>query len=134
MIRLLSMICISQENFKEKLKWSNWVFIEFYKFFIKLDSEVTRFGHPCSKTIFLIKSISLDWLLNILVLYSTVPIKYVQTLLFINIEISILSGINITKQCIPQNSKYSILFTQSIKNNKKWSVRIFKINLIFFFN
>ncbi len=37
---------LSSENFKQKLKWSNWVFIEFNRFFIKLASEVTRFGHP----------------------------------------------------------------------------------------
>jgi hypothetical protein len=39
------------ENFKGKLKWWNWVFIELYKYFMKMKSEVTWFGHAWFKSL-----------------------------------------------------------------------------------
>jgi hypothetical protein len=48
----ISLICLLMifykfnENFKGKLKWRNWVFIEIYKYFMKMKSEVTWLGIP----------------------------------------------------------------------------------------
>jgi hypothetical protein len=44
-IRLLMIFYKFNENFKGKLKWSNWVFIELNKYFMKMKPEVTWFGH-----------------------------------------------------------------------------------------
>ncbi len=48
LIRLLTMFHKFSENFKGKLKWSNWVFIELNKYFMKMKSEATWFGHAWS--------------------------------------------------------------------------------------
>ncbi len=47
--RLPKIIPRFQENIPSKLKYKNWVFIEFYKFFVKFASEVTKPGHDCSR-------------------------------------------------------------------------------------
>ncbi len=49
LIRLLKIFYKLNENLKGKLKWWNWVFIELYKYFIKMKSEVTWFGHAWFK-------------------------------------------------------------------------------------
>ncbi len=51
LIRLLMIFYNFNENFKGKLKWWNWVFIELNKYFMKMKPEVTWFGHACNKWI-----------------------------------------------------------------------------------
>jgi hypothetical protein len=51
LIRLLMIFYKFNENFKGKLKWWNWVFIELNKYSMKMKSEVTWFGHAWLKNI-----------------------------------------------------------------------------------
>ncbi len=60
--RLLTIFHRFQENLMKCLNLLNRVIIEFYRFFINLASEVTRFAHPC----FSWKSIGESFYRNIL--------------------------------------------------------------------
>ncbi len=59
LIRLLMIFYKFNENIKGELKWSNWVFIELIKYFMKMKPEVTWFGHAWNKRFF--KKIFKNW-------------------------------------------------------------------------